>query len=84
MLNTNVSCEIGDLIKEIMSKSNYSWDEVETALFACGKYPESNKTYITTQFGPIVYCESYPWLEGILQQILLELHLDGLYITQSI
>jgi len=84
MLKIENSCEIGDLIDEVRLVSGKSWDEVETAMFKVGKYPESTKIYITTQFGPIVKKEGYEWLNDALIIILDEVKVSDLYITNAI
>lgn len=86
-LRTEVSCEIEDLIREVVVKSGKSYDEVETAMFRLYLYPENTKTYITTQFGPVVKSgqrDAYKWLNDALTLILEELGINGIYITLAI
>lgn len=85
-LNIQSSCEIDDLIDSLIFASQKSYDEVEAILFKEGIYPESNKTYITNQFGNILpeVNESNKWLEDALGFILNENGINGLYITTAI
>lgn len=85
-LTIQSSCEIEDLIDSLMFASQKNYDEIETILFEEGLYPESNKTYITNQFGSILseVNENNKWLEDALSVILNENNINGLYITIAI
>lgn len=84
MLKTQISCEIGDLIDEVMNISGKNWNTVEKAMFANGIFPDSTKRYITSQFGLIIDKPGYDWLELALRSIFLQLHINGIYVTQAI
>jgi hypothetical protein len=84
MLEIDASCEIGDLINEVIAKTGKTWDEVETAFLKVGKFPESTKTFLTTQFGPIVKKDGFEWLNDALTEIMKEVNLTNLYVTYPI
>ena len=82
MLKLEHSCEIGDLIHEVVKISGKSHNEVRDAMFEAGIYPESNKTYLTDKFGPIV--DDCEWLDEVLNKIFLSACIDSLYVTNEI
>ena len=83
-LPIEASCEIDDLITELMRHHNKTYDEVETAMFNIGLYPESKKTFFTNKFGKIVDQEGYDWIEESLEAILKDYGLTSMYITTAI
>ena len=84
MLKTQLSCEVSELVREIIKKSGKTYPEVENTLEVIGIYPELWETFITTQHGPIIGKEGFLWLEEALQAIFKELNINGIYITESI
>lgn len=84
MLKIERSCEIEDLIQEVVSKSGKTYKEVERAMFKTHIYPESNKTYLTTEFGPIVDEGAYEWLNVVLTEIFTEAGIESVYVTNAI
>ena len=86
MLKTELSCEVGDLIDEVVAKSGKTYAEVEKAFFQCGIYPQSRKTFLTQQFGPILVSkrEQYPWLEETFTNIFTEGNFKSIYVTEAI
>lgn len=86
MLDITASCDVGLLIHEVVEKSGHNFDEVERLLFQLNLYPASFKSFLCTKFGPILggdRAAEYPWLEKALQEILAELHIDRLYVTEA-
>jgi hypothetical protein len=84
MLKVENSCEIDDLISEVITKTGRTYKEVERAMFRTFIYPESTKTYLTTQFGPIVDDKDYTWLNEALTEIFKEAGIDSVYVTNAI
>jgi predicted RNA-binding protein (virulence factor B family) len=84
MLKIEHSCEIEDLIKEVINKTDKTYKEVERAMFRTFIYPESTKTYLTTQFGPIVEDKDYAWLNDVLTEIFAEAGIESVYVTNAI
>lgn len=83
-LNIEASCEIDNLINCIVLKTKRSYEEIESAFFDNFIYPESKKTYLTTQFGKIIDDENYEWLNSALEDIFKENKIKSIYITEAI
>lgn len=86
MLKTRLSCEIGDLADYLVEKTGKPYNEIERALFDCGIWPQSRKTFLTTKFGPVLVSvkPGHEWLEAALQEIFKELQVDAIYVTEAI
>ncbi len=86
------SCEIENLIDVIVGKTDKDYEDVENAIHSAGIAPESNKTYITTEkFGLSSKTkvlndvgDELKWLDDVLFDILKELNIDSIYITEAI
>lgn len=93
-LNISLSCEIENLMNEIMAKTDKSYDDVEKAVMKAGIYPDSTKTFISwnddkTKKSIIVKftMQDHPelkWLDEILVLIFKENNIDSIYITHAI
>lgn len=92
-LETQLSCEIEDLIREIINHSKKSYDEVENAAFELGIYPENTKTFIRWQdkekksIIKKYSMQDYPelkWFDDALVQIFKENNINEVYITHAI
>ena len=81
MLKIENSCEIDDLISEVVNKTGKGYSQIEELFLATYLYPESNKIYLTTQFGPIVDDE---WLNSVLLEIFKEANITEVYVTNAI
>lgn len=89
MLKINNSCEIGDLMDEVGAKCDHTWGFIETAMFKCGIYPESTKTFLIRTDARkngmvLVDKEGYEWLDTILHKIFDEAGIDEVYVTNEI
>jgi len=81
-LETELSCEVGDMIRCVMKDTGKTYDEVETAMFDEYLYPESNKTFVSTEFGRKDAEES--WLRASIYRILDENQISSVDITNPI
>jgi hypothetical protein len=93
-LKTSLSCEIDDLIDEIMSISEKSYDEIESALITLCIYPENTKSFLMLQnekdtkhvldkFSLIDHAE-LKWVDDVLIRIFNETKIDKVYVTHAI
>lgn len=82
MLKVEKSCEVDDLIEEVVAVSGKSYGEVEKQFFDSGIYPESTKTFVTDQFGG--YDTDCDWLDEALEKVLTECGAKSIYITYPI
>lgn len=85
-LKISYSCEIDNLIDEIVSKTKKDYDAVESALFSLHIYPENTKTFLMRdQNGQILSdVGEYHWLENALRKIFNEANINEIYITLAI
>lgn len=88
------SCEVDNLMEEVIEISGENWDSVESAFFKAGLYPESTKTYISwndkqkmdsvlTKF----VMSDHPnlkWLDDSLVTIFKKYNINSIYITTAI
>jgi len=81
-LNTQLSCEIDEIIGCVMQDTGKTYGEVERAIFDEYLYPESKKTFVTTRFGRDKAKNS--WLYASIYRILDENGIESVYITNSI
>lgn len=80
MLSVENSCEVDDLIREVMKHSNKSWEAVEHAFFDVGIYPQSTKTYIVRDS----LGTGIKWLDVALTTVMVEANIKDVYITAAI
>jgi hypothetical protein len=88
MLDTQLSCEVGDLIGEVVEKSGRPYDEVEAAFFKVAIYPDGTKKFLMMKPDGILSSkpnhQNYAWLEEALQAIFKEGNIEDIYITEPI
>lgn len=78
------SCEVDNLISCLIATTNKKHKEIESALFSNYIYPESTKTFLTTEFGKIVDDPNFEWLNNALEVIFKENNIDYIYVTNAI
>lgn len=91
-LKTSLSCEINDLIYEVVSYSKKTYDEVETAFLSAYLYPESRKTFIMFNSQKNSVLTDYVlkqnpeliWLDKALVSIFTTNNINSIYITEAI
>lgn len=81
-LETELSCEIDEIIGCVMKDTSKTYGEVEYAFLKEYLYPESNKTFVTTKFGRDKAKNS--WLYASIYRILDENGIESVYITNAI
>lgn len=81
-LKTELSCEVGDIIRCVMKDADKTYDEVELAMLCEYLYPTDSKTFVTTEFGREDAEES--WLRASIYRILDENQISSVYITNPI
>lgn len=93
-LNIQNSCEIDDLIDEVLETSDQNHESVEQAFFKAGIYPEESKTFISwndnKKMDSILVdftMKDNPelkWLDEALVAIFKKYNINSIYITNSI
>jgi hypothetical protein len=81
-LETELSCEVDDMIRCIARDTGKDYAVVELAMFKEYLYPESNKTFVTTKFGKQDAENS--WLRASIYRILDENGIESINITNPI
>jgi len=79
MLSVEASCEIDDLISELVKATHKTHDEVETACFDVYLYPCESKTFVMPP-----YHTGIDWLNEGLEKVLKECGQPEIYITNAI
>ena len=81
-LETELSCEVDDMIDCIMKDTGKTYVEVEFAMLKEYLYPEGNKTFVATKFG--IKDAENSWLRASIYRILDENGIESIYITNPI
>ena len=83
-LDTQTSCEIDDLIMAIAEHTGKNYNEVESAAFDVGKYPESTKTFIWNRPEHFDDNDKH-WFMIACYEIMEQNNIgDSLYVTHAI
>jgi len=81
-LKTETSCEIDDLIRAVMKKTDKPHNEVESAFFKEYLYPEGTKTYVNYKFHQDN--DEQSWLKQAIYSIMVDNGIMAMYITEAI
>jgi hypothetical protein len=81
-LETELSCEVDDMIRCIARDTGKDYAVVEFAMFKECIYPEGNKTFVSTKFR--IKDAENSWLRASIYRILDENEIESIYITNAI
>jgi len=93
-LEIELSCEIENLMDEIVATTDKNWDECETAFMKAGLFPENTKTFISWNDNDAMdsiivkfTMDDHPelkWLDEALVAIFKKEKINSIYITHAI
>lgn len=87
MLKIERSCDIYDLIKELVAVTGKTTSEVAIALEDMGLHPNTylndNSTVFITFKGGAQCCPSVPWLNTAIREVLFEVGVESITVTDN-